>query len=172
MNQKEQRVCLLLGSNIEPEVNLFQAVNLLRQQVTVLQTSSVWESKAIGSDGPNFLNAAMLATTTRDAQNLKEQVLRPLEARLGRIRTEDKNAPRTIDIDLILFNQQLLDPCLWGYAHSAVPVAELLPDYQSATGECLKDSAVSLASKTPITLRKDLSGYPFSTVFRKTIYKE
>lgn len=169
MNKVQHRICLLLGSNIEPEENLLQSVNLLRQHITMVQTSSVWESPAIGSDGPNFLNAAVLATTPLGADNLKEYVLLPLELQLGRLRTKDKNASRTIDIDLILFDQQLLDPSAWDYAHSAVPVAEILPDYQLATGEYLKDSASSLACRTPIKQRGDLSGYPFSTVFQKTI---
>ncbi len=169
MKPSQHRICLLLGSNIAPEINLRQAITFLCQHVTMMQTSSVWESRAIGSNGPNFLNAAVLATTALGAVTLKEQVLRPVEARMGRIRTRDRNAPRTIDIDLILFGQQLLDSSLWDYAHSAVPVAEILPDYRSATGEYLKDSASSLAGRTPIKMRQDLSGYPFSTVFQKTI---
>jgi 2-amino-4-hydroxy-6-hydroxymethyldihydropteridine diphosphokinase len=159
------RVCLLLGSNIEPEKNIPLAVALLQKRMPVLRTSSVWESQAIGSDGPNFLNAALLALTEADANHLKEQVFRPLEAQLGRVRTQDKNSPRPIDIDLILFDQQLLDPSLWHYAHRAVPVAEVLPGYLLETGEYLNDAASRLASMTPIWVRKDVSIHPFSTAF-------
>jgi len=151
------RVCLLLGSNIQPEKNIPLVVNLLQKRVTVLQASSAWESQAVGSDGPNILNAALLVLTTLDTDNLKEQVLRPLEAQLGRVRTKDKNAPRTIDLDIILVDKLLLDPNLWRYAHRAVPVAEILPGYQSGTGEYLKDVASRLAHETPIWVRKDVS---------------
>ena len=161
MKQSMHRVGLLLGSNIQPEKNLPLAVNLLQKQLTILQTSSVWESKAVGSDGANILNAAMLALTSLEAKILKEQVLRPLEAQLGRVRTSDKNAPRTIDIDILLFDEQLLAPDLWQYAFRAVPMAEILPDYQSKTGEFLKDAAVRLAQTTPIWVRQDVSIAPF-----------
>ena len=154
------RVCLLLGSNIEPEKNIPLAVNLLQKQLTILQVSSVWESKAVGSDGANILNAALLVLTSLEAKILKEQVLHPLEAQLKRVRTRNKNAPRTIDLDILLFDQQLLDPDLWQYAYRAVPLSEVLPDLQSETGEYLKDAALRLAHTTPIWVRKDISIYP------------
>ena len=112
MKQVMHQAGLLLGSNIQPEKNIPLAVRLLQKQLTVLQTSSVWESKAIGSDSANFLNAALLVLTSMEAEVLKEQVLRPLEAQLERVRTSDKNSPRTIDLDILLFDQQLLDPNL------------------------------------------------------------
>jgi len=96
-------------------------------------------------------------TTSLDAQELKEQVLRPLEAQMGRVRTEDKNASRPIDLDIILFDGALLDPTLWQHAHLAVPVAELYPGYQSEEGDTLKDVATRLAQTTPVLIRKDIS---------------
>lgn len=165
MSETPHLICLLLGSNIKAEENLPKAVTLLQKQVNVLQSSSVWESPALGSDGPNFLNAAVLAMTSLDAVSLKKQVLRPLEAQLGRVRTEDKNAPRTIDIDIIIYDKKLLDPFLWQHAHMAVPLAEILPDYQSESGIYLKDFATSLIPISSIWAREDFSGYPFSTIF-------
>lgn len=155
------RVCLLLGSNIQPEKNLPLAVGLLRKQLTILQISSVWESQAVGSDSANILNAALLALTSLEAEALKEQVLHPLEAQLGRVRTRDKNSPRTIDLDILLFDQQLLELNLWQSAYRAVPMAEVLPDYKSETGEFLKDAALRLAQTTSIWVRKDISIDPF-----------
>lgn len=165
MNQLQHCICLLLGANIQPEANLPRSVNLLRQHLTVVQTSSVWESQAVGSDGPNFLNAAVLAKTTMVADCLREEIFRPLEKQLGRVRTNDKNSPRPIDIDLILFDQQLLDPGLWQYAHCATPVAEILPEYRSNAGELLKDVAARTALTIPIWVRADVSVFPFATVF-------
>lgn len=92
-----------------------------------------------------------------DAKQLKEQVLRPLETQMGRVRTEDKNAPRPIDLDMILFDGILLDPSLWQHVHRAVPVSEVFPDYPSETCESLKDVAARLAQSTPIQIRKDIS---------------
>ena len=151
------QACLLLGSNIEPERNIPQAVILLRDKLTILQASSIWESASVDCSYPDYLNMALSVSTPLDATQLKEHVLRPLEAQMGRVRTEDKNASRPIDFDIILFDGALLDPTLWQYAHRAVPVAELFPDYHSKDGDSLKDVAARLAQSTPVQVRKDIS---------------
>lgn len=156
MTTKEHQVCLLLGSNLQPEKNLALGVDLLQKQVKIIRVSSVWETPDVGSAGPDFLNLAVLITTPLAAGELKEQILRPLEAQLGRVRSADKNAPRTFDVDIILFDGQLLDPNLWRYAHRAVPVAEILPDYRSDRGDFLKEAASRLAATTPIRFKPDV----------------
>ncbi len=149
------RVCLLLGSNIKPEANIPAAVALLRQELRVIKVSSLWETEAVGSDGPNFLNLALLAETPLDAASIKQRIINQVETRLGRQRTADKNAPRTIDLDIILFDDQLFEPQLWQFAHVAVPVAELLPDYpEPASGERLVQTATRLAGSTSIRRRQ------------------
>lgn len=149
-------VCLLLGSNIRPEINLKQAVIMLNQHLPLAHVSSVWETTAVGSDGPNFLNAAVLVTTSLDVKNLKAQVLRPIETHLGRVRSADKYAPRTIDIDPILFDGEQLDDNLVKFAYVAVPAAELLPHFQLKSGEYLKDAALRLFRSQAIHLRSDV----------------
>ncbi len=150
------QVCLLLGSNIEPEQNLPRAIELLRETVTVVRSSSVWQSPPIGADGPDFLNLALLVSTSMQADQLKEQVLRPLEARLGRVRTADKYAPRTIDLDIILFDEKVMDPDLFRYAHRAVPVGEILPELRSDRGEPIGMVASVLLKSTPMRLKTDV----------------
>jgi 2-amino-4-hydroxy-6-hydroxymethyldihydropteridine diphosphokinase len=156
MKEAEHQVCLLVGSNIQPERNLRLGLDLLKHQVTLLRTSSVWETASVGSGGPDFLNLAVLVTTLLEAQQLKDGVLHPLEAQLGRARSRDKNAPRTIDFDIILFDGRQLDPNLFRYAHRAVPVSQLLPDYRSGQGETLAEAAARLAKETFIRLRPDV----------------
>jgi len=156
MTVLEHQACLLLGSNILPEKNLTLGLNLLRNMATISRLSSVWETPSVGSSGPDFLNLAVLITTQLKASELKAQVLRPLEKQLGRVRSANKNAPRTFDIDIILFDGQLLDPNLWVYAHRAVPVAEILPDYRSDQGKLLKEVAHGLAEMNPIRLKRDV----------------
>ena len=154
---RRHRVCLLLGSNIQPEENLRSAVELLREQFVVEKVSAVWESPAVGSTGPDFLNAAIMIRTSLNPPQLKARFLRPLEAQLGRVRTADKNAPRTIDIDIIALDADLLDPAVWQHAHAAVPVAELLPCYQSTeTGEYLEQAARRLSGTTSMRARPDV----------------
>lgn len=124
------KIYLSLGSNIEPERNLPQAVKLLKDYGQVKAASSVWETKAVGSDGPNFLNACVLFLSPIQHDQIKDKVIRPIEAQLGRIRFADKNAPRTIDIDLLLFDQTPLNTDFWDVAFVAVPLAELIPDFE------------------------------------------
>ncbi len=150
MNQPVHQVCLLLGSNIEPEKNLPRGVDLLRQKVGILRVSSVWQSPSVGSAGPDFLNMALLATTSYEPEDLKKKVLRPVEAELGRRRSADKNAPRPFDADIIFFDGQLVDETLLEFVHRAVPVSELLPDYRSAEGKTLAEIAAELTKTNPI----------------------
>ncbi len=150
-------VCLLLGSNIDPKQNIPRAVLLLKEKLTILQVSSIWESASVDCCYPDFLNMAVLASTSLDPNDLKEQVLRPLEAQMGRVRTEDKNASRQIDFDIILFDGKLMDSTLWEHVHQVAPVAQLFPDYLSPTGESLKSAARRLVQVTPIQIRTDLS---------------
>ena len=157
MSELQNRVCLILGSNIDPELNIQRAIRKLEQIFPVEGVSAVWETPAVGSDGPNFLNAAVVIYTSLDPRSLKEQVLRPLEARLGRVRTADKFAPRTLDIDMVAWNAVILDHDVWRHAHLAVPVAELLPCYQSdETGEYLEQAARRLSIMTPIRARPEV----------------
>ena len=154
----QAEVCLLLGSNIQPERYLPQAIALLGEKLMIKGVSSIWETPAVGGEGPNFLNAAVLARTSLSPQRLKTNVLRPMEALLGRVRSADKYAARSIDIDMVIWNARPLDDDLWHHAHAAVPVAELLPSAWSvAHGETLAQAAQRLIQNTPIRRRTELA---------------
>jgi len=118
-----------IGSNISPQENIRSALYLLDRMVEIQLLSQVWKTPAVGSPGPDFLNAAALITTSFSLKALRNEILRPIENLLGRVRTQDPNSPRTIDLDTLIFQGEQLDNKLWEYAHMAVPVAELLPDY-------------------------------------------
>lgn len=158
MKDNLHTVCLLLGSNIQPEQNLLRAAALLHQYFPILGVSSVWQSAAIGSDGPDFLNAAVVVQVVCSRGTLKEQFLRPIETSLGRVRTADKNAPRTMDLDILMWDGSLLDENLWRFAHLAVPAAEVLP----ALGAVRKSAAIHAAAErlqqlAPIHKRMDMT---------------
>ncbi len=121
------QVYIGLGSNIDPEQNLRVAVEALRQSAQLKALSHAWRSAAVGSAGPEFLNAAACLETPLDPAALKARVLVPIEQALGRVRTADPNAPRTIDLDILVVNQSVLDEDIWRYAHLAVPLGELCP---------------------------------------------
>lgn len=142
-------VIVAFGSNIEPELNLPEAVRRLRGKIEVEAASHIFLSPAVGSPGaPDFHNAAALVSTELSPIALKLEILRPLEAEMGRRRGADKNAPRTLDLDLVLFGTLILedavsglrlpDPDLLTQAYVAVPAAELAPDFRHpVTGERL-----------------------------------
>jgi 2-amino-4-hydroxy-6-hydroxymethyldihydropteridine diphosphokinase len=148
---------LNIGSNIEPEYHLWEAVRLLREQGQVEAVSKAWQSHAFGSDGPDFLNACVLFLTTLEADELKEKVIRPIEANLGRVRGPDKNAPRTIDIDIILFDEEPFIGEFWSNAFVVVPLAELLPDFHHPFNyERLVHVAAHMRRQTWIEARPDV----------------
>jgi len=158
MNTTDKQTVLLLGSNIQPELHLLQAIKRLQQRCRVQKISNVWETPAVGSDGPNFLNAAVLLETNLSPQALKNLVLRPMEAELGRVRQADKNAPRTIDLDVVVWGKHTWDGDIWQYAHAAAPVAELVPHLRNHPfQERLAQVAKKLQNQAQIHLRSDIS---------------
>jgi 2-amino-4-hydroxy-6-hydroxymethyldihydropteridine diphosphokinase len=146
-----------LGSNIEPEKNLPLSIGLLRQFVSINAFSTVWETISVGGAGPNFLNAVIRIQSGLSPDELKNQVLRPVEAQLGRVRTSDKYAPRTIDLDILVVNRTVCKDDVWRYAYLAVPLAEFLPNLtQPSSGKTLADIADQLRRKTRIHPRPDV----------------
>lgn len=121
------KAILLLGSNIEPESNIMKALQILGQKTKIIKVSSIYHTKAVGSDGPDFLNQAVSIETDLDKDDIKNKLILFIEINLGRVRTEDKYAPRTIDVDLILYNSDILDQNVWKYKFAALPVSELNP---------------------------------------------
>jgi 2-amino-4-hydroxy-6-hydroxymethyldihydropteridine diphosphokinase len=150
------------GSNIKPIENLTCALKLLAEHVIVEQVAQTWESPAVGSRGPNFLNTAAAIRTPLPPKLLKSLVLLRVERELGRVRTANKNAPRTIDLDILVYEERVLDPKVWTEAFVAIPLAELLPDLQHPlTDESLAQVANRLATITPLTLRPEIPSGDF-----------
>ena len=99
---------------------------------------------------------AVWIETSLSIPALKQEIIRPIEKQLGRVRTADKNAPRTIDIDILIDQEELIEPALWEYAFLAVPIAELLPDFSDPrTGEPLRQAAARLAQTTRLKHRPE-----------------
>jgi 2-amino-4-hydroxy-6-hydroxymethyldihydropteridine diphosphokinase len=143
-----------LGSNINPKSNLVNAVQLLQQQGTIEKISNVWESESFGSPGPNYLNACILFITPLQQHELKEQILLPLERSLGRKREENRFAPRTMDIDIVLFDDESCDDKYWDQAFVVVPLAEIYPHFENPiTREPITETAACLRRKIWLEVR-------------------
>jgi 2-amino-4-hydroxy-6-hydroxymethyldihydropteridine diphosphokinase len=131
------KVFLLIGGNIGDRLqNLHQAIALLSATCgPVIQQSAVYETAAWGkTDQAAFLNQALLLTTSLMPQELITTIL-SVEEQLGRRRME-KNGPRVIDIDIIFYNDLVMDephltiphPQLQNRRFVLVPLVEIAPE--------------------------------------------
>ena len=140
MRDGTAKAIIAIGSNIERERNLPEAIRLLRRasNITVEKVSHFYESPSVGgpAGAPDFFNAAALICTELGPVDLR-MALRAIEQELGRERTDDPDAPRTIDLDIAYFGDVeidhdgwvLPDPLAGTAPHVAIPIAEVAPDW-------------------------------------------
>ena len=138
-SEEPETVLVVLGSNIDPAVNLPRAARRLAARFPGLAASRLYATEPVGAPGaPPFLNAAVAIVTALPLVELRDRVLRPLEAELGRVRGADRNAPRPIDLDIAFCGPRVVrdpetgievpDPEIVACAHLALPLADLAPD--------------------------------------------
>jgi 2-amino-4-hydroxy-6-hydroxymethyldihydropteridine diphosphokinase len=158
INQRKHEYFLILGSNISPEANMAEAIRQLGQRVNILALSSVWETEAVGSPGPHFLNVVVKLESNFDDMTLKDDIIAGIENRLGRVRTSDRNAPRTMDLDILIVDDMIKDDRLWSVAYIVAPLSELLPDMRNPdSGESLANISSRLVQTCLCQRRQDLS---------------
>ena len=102
------RAYLSLGSNLDPEANLRGALAALRERFGAVVASNAYRMPAVGFDGPDFLNAAAVIDSDLDPFALT-QWLHELERAHGRIRGNVKFSSRTLDVDIVYFDDLVLD---------------------------------------------------------------
>ncbi len=166
---------IAVGSNIDPEENVRKAIRLLVSRTRVLGISTAYLTEPEGRpEQPPFYNLVVEIETELPPQELKYGVLRRIEADLGRKRTEDKWAPRRIDLDLILYNDLALetedltlpDPQILHRPFLAIPLGELSPDlilpgFGLSIGQVkarLKPTGMKSMHKFTELLRKEVAG--------------
>ncbi|TDJ34071.1 MAG: 2-amino-4-hydroxy-6-hydroxymethyldihydropteridine diphosphokinase [Gammaproteobacteria bacterium] len=126
------RVYLGLGSNIDRERNTRSALVELREVFGELTVSTVYQSPAVGFDGEDFYNLAVGLDTDLDVHELIRE-LHALEDRHGRARGRTHFSDRTLDIDLLLFDDLVIKepgltlprPEIERYAFVLKPLAEI-----------------------------------------------
>lgn len=130
------RIYIGIGSNIDPMVNVKRALQMINEQVQLEAISDCYETKPVGmKNQQKFINAVAKADTILGPKQIKYEVLRDIEQRLGRVRSADKYADRTIDLDLLLYNQlevsepdlKLPDPDIVVREFIFVPLYQLAP---------------------------------------------
>jgi dihydroneopterin aldolase/2-amino-4-hydroxy-6-hydroxymethyldihydropteridine diphosphokinase len=131
------RAFIGIGSTIDPEKNIRQALRQLAQAVRLTAISTFYSEPAIERpDEPAFYNGVVAIETGLPPMRLKQDLLRRVETDLGRRRSADKYASRPIDLDLLLYddcvlsNNQLTvpDPDILERAFVVIPLCELAPD--------------------------------------------
>jgi len=149
---------LLIGGNLgNRKDNLQKAVTLINEQCgSLIKLSSVYETAAWGiTDQPLFLNQALEISTSLSARQLMRKIL-TIETDIGRVRNE-KLGPRIIDIDILLFEDEIHDlpflkiphPELQNRRFVLTPLAEIDPELQHPV---LKKSISQLLEECPDNL--------------------
>lgn len=154
---------IAVGSNIEPEKNILQAVKLLSKRVQILKTSTVYFTEPLlNKPQPKYYNCVLKIETDIDPHELKFNVLRAIEKELGRKRTSDRYASRPIDIDLILYGDTHLstkemvlpDPEIKKRAFLAVPLYEIAPELRfPITNKSIKEIAGKFKKQRMVPLK-------------------
>ncbi|MDQ6757403.1 MAG: 2-amino-4-hydroxy-6-hydroxymethyldihydropteridine diphosphokinase [Bacteroidota bacterium] len=129
--------CLLIGGNLGNRIeNLNTAKAFIKKNIGKIKTaSSIYEAAAWGiTEQPDFLNQVLFVETEFSADQIMKKIL-SIENKMGRIRTE-KNAPRIVDIDILFFNNDIINekgliiphPEIQNRKFVLIPLAELSPD--------------------------------------------
>jgi 2-amino-4-hydroxy-6-hydroxymethyldihydropteridine diphosphokinase len=114
------RVYLSLGSNLEPQRHLRAALAELRARFGPIDVSPAYASRAVGFDGADFINLAVGLDTDLEPGPLNDW-LHALEDRHGRRRDVPRYSDRTLDVDIVLFDDRVID----GPGHLQIPRKEL-----------------------------------------------
>ena len=101
--EKIHKVFVGIGSNIEPKLHIRKCVDTLNQNFGDLRLSPVYESSSMGFNGPNFYNLAASFITSYDLKTLKK-TLNEIETLNGRSLGEMKYSSRTLDIDILYYD--------------------------------------------------------------------
>lgn len=99
-----------VGANVEPEKSICAALTAMANRTRVVASSTFYRTKPVGGvPQPDFINGVWRLRTNVGPTEVRDQLLRPIEMELGRRRDQDKWGPRTIDLDLLLYDDMTLD---------------------------------------------------------------
>jgi 2-amino-4-hydroxy-6-hydroxymethyldihydropteridine diphosphokinase len=133
------------GSNVEPEANLRRACRELRRRFGPIRTSAVYRNPAVGFRGDDFLNLVLSFRSADPPEDVVAELER-LHGLAGRVRGPDAFAPRTLDLDLLLYGTAVIPGLrvprddIRKYAFVLGPLAELAPQLRHpVTGESMAE---------------------------------
>ena len=116
-----------LGSNIDPEENIQRARDILRRDFSILKESHFIKTKPVGRvQQSDYINGAVLISTDQNFKQLKN-LLKGIEQLLGRQPQVNKFSPRTIDLDILVWNEKVVDQDFYTRNFVKESVLELIP---------------------------------------------
>ena len=103
--------CIIgIGSNIGADYHIPEMLKLLASHVQIVQVSQLVQTKPIGiTEQPDYTNGAVRILTDMEKEELSF-FLKQLEDQMGRDRSQKKYGPRNIDLDILIWNNQVVDP--------------------------------------------------------------
>jgi 2-amino-4-hydroxy-6-hydroxymethyldihydropteridine diphosphokinase len=158
------RAFVSMGSNIDPEENIVQALHALSRAVHITKLSTVYLTEPEGRPEQSlYYNCVVELETTISPIELKRRILRPIEDALGRKRNNDKYAARTMDLDLILYDELMMmtadlmipDPDIVHRPFLAIPLFELAPGLVLPGSGELIDTVASALMHSPMKPLQD-----------------
>jgi len=123
---KKNRVIISVGSNIDPLSNIKKSREILSSETTFIYAADSIETVPVGYlNQANFLNTAFLVMTNLSYDDFNFS-LKAIENRMGRERGPIKAGPRTIDLDIIVWNEHLTTEDYYNFEYVSVPVDQVL----------------------------------------------
>jgi len=119
-----------VGSNINPHFNIKIAEEIISRELNLIGSSSLIETEPIGfKDQDNFHNGAFLIETELDLKDFNAY-LKKIETEIGRAKTSNKQGPRIIDLDIIIWNYKVVVYDVYERKFLQKSILELLPDFK------------------------------------------
>ena len=129
-----KRIVISLGSNIDREAKIRFALVCLERQFPDIEISRIFETRPVGFDGPDFFNLVAGFVSDQSYEEVRE-ILKDIEKQAGREAGAKSYGSRVLDIDILLFGDQVLQPDfnvprdeILKFAYVLQPLAELYPD--------------------------------------------
>jgi 2-amino-4-hydroxy-6-hydroxymethyldihydropteridine diphosphokinase len=150
------RVFIGVGSNIRPEANIAKAFGLLRLRAKIVAVSTMFWTKPLGDKNMDFFLNGVWELDSDEKPDAIREMLGQIEKECGRVRGKDKFGPRSIDLDLLLYNGMLesgdegtrVHPDIRERAFVALPLLELAPEIRLPdTGEPLSSVTRGMTSQ-------------------------
>lgn len=119
-------VIIGIGSNLDADMNIMQMLGILKKYVEILKVSTMLKTKPIGiTDQPDYTNGAVKIKTDLNLADLTK-LLKSIEDQMGRDRTAPKFGPRNIDLDIVVWNGEIVDEDYYTRDFLQKSVGELL----------------------------------------------